>query len=59
MGDKDCEDCGTKAVSLEKVLAVTGLLAGLLIVAFAVDLLMGGKLSGSLDSIAGGNTTGE
>lgn len=53
MGDEDCEEC-SKVVSLEKVLAITGLIAGILIVGFAVDLLMGGKLSGAVDSLAGG-----
>lgn len=58
MGDEDCEECG-KVVSLEKVLAITGLIAGMLIVAFAVDLLSGGKLSGVVDNLGAGGGTDE
>lgn len=48
--EEDCTDCG-KVLPLEKVMAVTGLVAGLLIIAFAVDLLAGGRLADTFDGI--------
>jgi hypothetical protein len=54
----DCEECD-KVVGLEKVLGITGLVAGLLIVAFAADLLLGGRLADRLDRLAPGGGTDE
>lgn len=51
--EEDCVDC-VKVLSLERVMGVTGLLAGLLIVAFAADLLLGGALADKLDNLVGG-----
>jgi len=50
--EEDCVDC-SKVLSLEKFVGATGMIAGLLIVAFAADLLLGGKLAHTLDALFG------
>lgn len=48
--EENCEEC-SKVISFEKLLGVTGIIAGILIVAFAADLLLGGGLSDRLDNL--------
>ena len=47
---EDCDECKNKG---EMAFAVLGLIAGALIVAFAIDLLTGGAISGKVDALAG------
>lgn len=51
--EEECVEC-SRVISLEKLMGFTGLIAGVLIVAFAADLLLGGRLADRLDSLVGG-----
>jgi hypothetical protein len=53
--EEECVEC-SKVLNLEKVMGITGMLAGILIVAFAADLLLGGALADKLDNMVGGGT---
>lgn len=51
--EEECTDCA-KVLKVEVLMGIAGLVAGVLIVAFAADLLLGGRIAQQLDSLAGG-----